>query len=146
MGGIGDISVADSRGESALVVEGFVGLGVLREFLEFLAVPGPCDVLLQPEARVFLGDDIGAGGAEFFVGAGLLGMPVGVEEGVDFGAAAGKGGDGFQYGVRTGGGSAINEQHSIAAHVDYYRGFAGDADDVEVVGEFGVALGGGLGK
>ncbi len=102
--------------------------------------------MLQPEAGVLLGDDIGAGSAEFFVGAGLLGMPVGVEEGVDFGAAAGEGGDCFQDGVRTGGGPAIDEQHSIAADVGDDGGFAGNADDVKIVGEFDVAFGCRLGE
>ncbi len=34
----------------------------------------------QPEPRVLLGDNRGAGRAELLVGAGLLGMPVRVEE------------------------------------------------------------------
>jgi hypothetical protein len=56
-------SVADSGIEDTLVVEGLVGLGDFGKFLEFLPVPRPGDVLRQPEARVFLGDEKAYGAA-----------------------------------------------------------------------------------
>src|SRR5579863_2425815 len=113
---VGDVSVTDSGIESALVVEGFVGLGDFGKLFEFLPVPWPRDVLLQPEPRVFMGNDRDAGRAKFLVGAGLLRMPVRVEERVNF-AAVGKRGDCLRQRVRIFGEPAVHENHAIGSRV-----------------------------
>jgi hypothetical protein len=59
-----------------------------------------------------------------------------VEEGVDFACAIRQRGDGFQDGVGTGGGSAIDEEDAVTAGLRDYGCFAGKADDIEIVGEF----------
>ncbi len=136
---IGDVTVADPRIESGLVVEGLIRLGDFRKLPEFLSVPWPRDILLQPEPRVLLRNNRGPGHAEFLVGAGLLGMPVRIKEGVNFGVAGGNRGDRLQHGIGAGGGTAVHKEDAIGARLRDYRGFARDAHDEEIVGELDIA-------
>ena len=89
---IRDVPVANARVERAGVVERLVRLRDLRQALEALPVPGPGDVGRQPQPRVLVRDDRLAGLAERLVRAGLLGVPVRIEERVNR-TAAGQAGD-----------------------------------------------------
>ena len=107
--GVRDVAVANAGVELAGRVEGLVRLRDLRQALEALPVPGPGDVGRQPQPRVLVRDDRRAGLAQPLVRAGLLGVPVRVEDRVNR-TAAGQAGDGFHQRI----GSARQIRHRRA--------------------------------
>ena len=130
---IGDVAVADTGVELAGRRRRSCSVARLRQLLEALSVPGPGDVLLQPEPRVLVRNDRRAGLAQPLVRAGLLGMPMRIEERVNR-TAAGQAGDALSSARRKPRGSAIDEQHAARIGLRDNIGFAGESEDEQIVG------------
>src|ERR1700674_4780931 len=94
---IRDVPVANARVALAVRVEGPVRLRDLGQAFEAPPVPGPGDVGRQPQPRVLMRNNRTAGLAYLLVRAGLLGVPMRIEDRVNR-TAGGQTGDGFHHG------------------------------------------------
>ncbi len=135
MRSIRDVSITNARVQRARVVESLVRLRDPGQALEALPAPRPRDVGRQPQPRVLVRDDRPATFAEPLVRAGLLGVPVGIEERVNTPVSR-QAGDRFHQRIGARSGTAIDEQHAVGTGVHNDVGFSGDSHDEEIVGEF----------
>ncbi len=85
-----------------------------RQGLDHAGVEGRMAVAAEIKARHFMGDDHAARLAHRFVAADLLGMPVGVDQGLDAVGLQGAG-NRLEQGGRLGRGTAVDQQHAVRA-------------------------------
>src|SRR5262249_50984244 len=129
---IRDVPVANTGVELTGSIERLIRLCGCGYPFEPLPFPWPEDVGRQPQSRVLMGNDGRAGLGQSLVRAGLLGVPVRIEESVNT-TAPGQAAHSFHQSIGSGGGSAVDEDHTVSTGLRDDISFSRKSQDEQIV-------------